>query len=91
MGKKLEQIFTDLSSKTKTKKYKKKNFFNKNILILIIIGLSFYFYYEQLKVIYLEYLKNSNILNLIVSIYNLYFSINCLYKLLFIFILYILF
>lgn len=92
MTKKLEQIFTDLSSKTKKTKRKITYFkyiFNKNFIIIFMFGLSIYFYYEPLNVIYLEYLHNNSILTSIFSIYNLYFSVNSFYKLFFLFVLYL--
>lgn len=91
MSKKLEQIFTELSTDNRKNKIKKNNkkIINKNLALLLIFIFSLIFYFGPLKNIYLEYLNDHSIIKVILSVYQLYFSINSFYKLLFLFVLYL--
>ena len=93
-NKKLENIFVNSdSSKNKKNKSKNKNkdeLDTQDIIRLLVFGYSIYYYYSPVKTIFFDFLLNRNILEAIMSMYKLFFSIDSTAKFIFYFIIYVL-
>ncbi len=92
--KKLTNIFVNSnSSKNKKKKSKKQNKDKleiQDIIRLVVLAYSIYYYYTPVKTIFFDFLSNKNILETIVSVYKLFFSIDSTAKFIVYFIIYVL-
>jgi hypothetical protein len=92
-NKKLENIFVNSNSSKKKKKNLKKNkdeLETQDIIRLVVLGYSVYYYYTPVKTIFFDFLQNKNILETIISMYKLFFSIDSTTKFIFYFFIYVL-
>ncbi len=92
--KKLVDIFVNSDSsknnKKKSKKQNKDEFDIQDIIRLGVLGYSIYYYYIPVKIIFFDFLQNKNILETIISMYKLFFSIDSTAKFIIYFIIYVL-
>jgi len=92
--KKLVNIFVNSdSSKNNKKKLKKQNKDEldiQDIIRLGVLGYSIYYYYTPVTTIFFDFLQNKNILETIISMYKLFFSIDSTSKFIIYFIIYVL-
>ena len=80
-NKKLESlILSKIKSKKINNNKNKDNISLKELIRLFLFLYSVYYYFNPVKIILLEFIKNGNVVNIISNLRKLFFSIDSFYK-----------
>jgi hypothetical protein len=86
----IRNLVKEINSNIESKKQNKDELDTQDIIRLLVFGYSIYYYYTPVKTIFFDFLLNRNLLETIISMYKLFFSIDSTAKFIFYFIIYVL-